>query len=334
MENEGVTEFNLNEAADEIIANGEPSPDSAEGTPSEGQSEGNPEQTEGDKALSPEEILNQVAKEQNDPNAHKDVLEKINAMGLAHNGLPIKIDDPKLLGEIIQKGFDYTKKTMAHADEVKAKTEEFTKMETQLKEREGQIATREQEIQNTVFESQIMEDMLLEMQSGDPELFAHIAKLFSEKKNVYERQKPIQQKYEGELKQLKDEIQGIKGQKQTEELGKIKQGWDKELSDLQSKTAASLTKLGVKPNWDKVKEAWTADASNTLSVEQALYAVHGADIAKAHQSHTKLLQTKNKANLTLLNRTAVGGGQRGGSPEIKAAAGDYESILKQASANF
>lgn len=335
MENENAGEFNIHEAAEEIIAQGDSTTASTDDSSlSEGQSNQDSQKTGEEKELSPEEILNQVAQEQADPEALKDLLEKINAMGAVHAGMPIKVDTPEKLKQLLEMGAGFYAKTEAHANDVKAKTEEFTKMETQLKEREGQLAQKEQEIQQAVFENNIMEEMLLEWQNSDPELFKYLSQAYQQKVMAHERNRPLQQKYEGELKQLKTEIQNIKGQKQNEELNSVKQVWEKELSEVQSRHAASLGKLGVKANWDKVKEAWAADASGNMTVEQAFNAVHGEDIRKAFASYNNLLKTKNKSNQALLGRTGVGAGQKGGEEKIKAGVGDYESILRQASANF
>lgn len=70
-------------------------------------------------------------------------------------------------------------------------------------------------------------------------------------------------------------------------------------------------KLGVKVDWDKVKEIWSSDASGKMSVEQALNAVHGADFNKAYTSHHKLLATKNKTTNSMLKKTGVGGAASG-----------------------
>jgi hypothetical protein len=334
MENESTGEFNLHEAANEIIAEGESSTESTSETPVEGQAAqvDSQEKTTEQAQTSPEEILKKIAEEKEDPAQFADLLKGVNSLGMVRNGLPIGIDTPEQLKELIQKGFDYTQKTMEHAEIVKAKTEEFQQKEAHYKEVESQLAQKEQQMSDVLFSNQILGSIVQKLQSKDPELFAHLDQLYREEEGAYAAQKPLEAKFQGEISKLSSEIQNLKGQKQTEELGKIKSGWEKELSDVQSKSAAPLAKLGVKVNWDKVKEAWTADSTNTMTVEQAMYAVHGADISKANESHKKLLETKAKTQAAMLGRTGVGsGGQKGQAETIKAPVGDYESIIRQAS---
>lgn len=335
MENESTGEFNIHEAANEILAQGEPRAESTSEAPVEGQPEnGSQEKPTESKEASPEEILKQVAEQKESPEQFAEILKGINQLGMIRNGLPINIESMDQAKELIQKGFDYTQKTMEHAEFVKAKEAEFQQKEAQYKEVESKLAQKEQHMESALFQNQILGTILGRMQSEDPELFAHLDSLYQKEEGVYQAQRPLQAKFEGELKQLKDQIQSIHGQKHSEELGKIKQGWEKELSEVQTKSAAPLAKLGVKVDWNKVKEAWTADASNTMTVEQALYAVHGKDIVSANESHKKLLETKAKTQSAMLNRTGVGAGQRGKEETIKAPVGDYESILRAASSTM
>ena len=143
--------------------------------------------------------------------------------------------------------------------------------------------------------------------------------------------KPLEAKFEGKIKQLEEKLQSFQGEKKNEELKGIKQGWEKELSEVQTKTAASLARLGVKPDWEKVKSTWMADSTNSMSVEQALYAAYGKDIVAANESYAKLLATKSKTQSQMLNRTGVGAGTKGQGETIKVEPGNYESILRQAS---
>src|ERR1019366_7952643 len=109
----------------------------------------------------------------------------------------------------------------------------------------------------------------------------------------------------GQFKELNDRFAALEKGNQQAELGSIKQTWEKGLTETQSQYAASLGKLGVNPNWDKVKEIWGADSTNKMSVEDALYAVHGKDIAAANKSYQNLLVTKNKAASKIIGRSKV-----------------------------
>lgn len=328
MTEESTGEFNLAEAAEEIIAEGESqSNDTGSNSDDSGQAEAPGEKSVEEKT-SPEDILNQLGKEQANPSLDKDFIDSINKIGAIHNGVPVTIESKEQLVELIQKGFDYTKKTMAHADEVKAKLEEFSKQEASWKEKEASLKEYEQKLSNTVTENNIMESIVEKLKIDDPDLFAHIAQLYQAEQTLFERNKPIQAKYDGALNELRGEIQSLRGQKQTEELSKIKSGWESELKEVQTATAAQLALIGVKPNWDKVKDLWSSDASGKMTVKAAMLAAHGEDILKGNESYKKLLETKNKTQSKFIHRTGVGESSKQ-SGEIKATS--YEDFVRQAS---
>jgi len=282
----------------------------------------------------PKSILEKLGKEEAAPEVNNALIEQINALNAIHNGMPIKVDSPEQLRELLQKGFDYTKKTMSHSEEVKAKTEEFTARENKFKEVETQLAQKEQEIQATVYENKIMENMLLGWKNSDPELFNYLSQAYQQEVNKFETQKPLIAQYENQFKQLNDRFAQFEQGKQQEELGQIRKSWETEMNDVQTRMAAPLAKIGVKPDWDKVKQAWSADSTNKMSVEDALYAAHGKDIAKANESYQKLLATKNKTQTRMLARSGVGSSAHGSKETIKVAPGNYEELLRQVSSQF
>jgi len=324
---ESTGEFNLMEAAAELTSEGAQA-ESTQETFSEGQAETTPNESE-NAEMSAKDILEQVGKEE-PQEASPELLAQINALGAIHNGMPISVNSPDQLKELLQKGFDYTKKTMAHAEEVRVKQEEFSKLENQFKEKETALAQKEQQLEQTVYTNQILGSIVAKIQAEDPELFEHLDRLYRNEEDSYNKQMPFKKQFEGEVNNLRQEIQGLKGQKQQEELSSIKQSWEKDLSEVQSKQAAALVKLGVKPDWEKVKQAWTADVTNKMTVEEALYAVHGKEIMKANESYQKMLATKAKTQGKLLGRSGVGAGQSSAKETIKVAPGNYEEILRQA----
>lgn len=323
-------EFNLMEAANELTADSGTSEAPAQETQEVGQSATNPGTTEGESSLSPQEILKQVGEEK-PSEINQELLAQINAIGAIHNGLPITVNSPEQLKEILQKGFDYTKKTMSHAEEVKAKTEEFTKLENTFKEKETALAQKEQAIQNISNENKIMESLLTSWKQNDPELFEYIQKAYHSEVSNLEKSQPLIAKYESRFAEYDNRFKELAKGNQQAELGSIKQSWEKELNDVQTQQAASLAKLGVSPDWDKVKAAWSADSTNKMSVEDALYAVHGKDISKANESYQKLLATRNKTQAKIIGKSGIGSGQKQGETIKASTVGNYESILRQAS---
>jgi len=319
--------FDLMEAANELTAEDSGTDDvSTEVSNVDGQAETNP--SENTEEADPRDILNKVGQEAVNNEAVAQAIEQINQMGAIHNGLPIKINSPDQLKEIIQKGFDYTKKTMAHAEEVRLKTEEFAQKEVKFKETEQALAQKEQEISDVVNDNNIITSMLTKWQTQDPELFAFIQSAYNQELQQFKMQQPVIAKYEGQIKELREQFNNFGKSKQTEELASIKNGWESELGQVQATVAASLSKLGVKADWEKVKGVWSADATGKMSVEDAFYAAYGKEIAKANQSYQKLLATKSKANASALKRSGVSSSSRGEKQDMVFKAGDYESMLR------
>lgn len=337
MENETTGgEFNIHEAAKEIIAQeSEPTTASTDESSSAGQSEQESNQNAEGQQLSPEEILKQVSEQKEAPAQFAELLKSVNGFGMTRNGQPVSVESADQLKDLIQKGFDYTYKTQEHTELAKAKEAEFQQKDARYKELDAQYAQKEQEHAQVFQNNNLLVSLLGKIQSQDPELFQHLDKLWIEEERQFSMNKPLEAKFQGEISKLNTEIQSLKGQTKEKELGSIKQGWEQELKDVQGKYAASLGKLGVKPDWKKVEEAWKADSSNTLSVEQAFYAVHGKDIQAANESYKKLLSTKNKTQAHLLGRSGMGASQGKKEPEIKAAVvGDYGSLLREAAAQL
>jgi len=320
--------FSLRAESDKLTASSETNDSATQGNSTEGQRENDPNKTGEQKELSPEEMMNSLLGEKaENGQINNELISQLNALGFVHNGQPFELKNAEEIRELVQKGRDYTQKTMAHAEEVKAKTEHFAQLEKQFVEKEQHIETQ-------VYENKIVEDILLDAKENDPELFNLIASLYNRKVSEFQRQQPMMKKYDQTINQLKTEIEGIKGQRQGDELGKIKQGFQAEMSDVQTKLAPQFSKLGVGVDWAKVQDAWKADASGSLTVEQAVYAIHGKEIANAYNSYKKLLETKNKVQSSTLNRNSARG--VGSSEETIRAKkpGDIMSILKQASASM
>jgi len=96
--------FDLMEAANELTAEDSGTDDvSTEVSDVDGQAETNP--LENTEEADPRDILNKVGQETVNNEAVAQAIEQINQMGAIHNGLPIKIDSPDQLKEIIQKAF-------------------------------------------------------------------------------------------------------------------------------------------------------------------------------------------------------------------------------------
>lgn len=317
-------EFNILEAAEELTA--ESGADESTDLTNEtgGQPEGANENQNQEVGL--EEIIKDLGKEE--PKQADELTQKLNELGLVHDGKPISLESMDQVKELIQKGYDYTKKTMALSEESKLKQEEFAQAEAKFKEREEQLTAQFNQHSETLRDSEIFVGLINKWKTEDPELFNFLAAAYSQELSRYQQEQAHLAKHEGKFKELNEKIESLVKSKEQDQLGDIKKGWEKELGEVQAKTGATLSKLGVKADWDKVKAAWTADATNSLTVEQALYAVHGPEIQKAYDSHKKLLATKNKVQTNLINRSGIGNGVTSEEPMKKVAVGDYDSILR------
>ena len=317
-------EFNLMEAASELTTeeNGGTEVALHEETVDQGQSQiANPENDQAADETDPGKILEQIGLEKPAEEGNPDALvEQLNALGLVHNGVPLKVESLDQVKELIQKGQDYTKKTMAHAEEVKAKDLAYTERETQLQ-------AREVELNDVVQDNKILENLLIKWQQDDPALFAEIQAGYQSEIRNLEMNKPAIAKYENQFNELKNEIKSLKDSKTNEQHEQIRNGWDTELSQTQVKSAAQLKTLGVNVDWDKVKETWAADTTNKLTVEQAMFAKYGPEIQKANLSYQNLLKTKKTTNQKVHGRA---GANAASSEERQAPTkmGDYGAILK------
>jgi hypothetical protein len=336
LTNENETEvsepvFNLRDAADELISD-ETNQASPENSAKSGQSQSeNPDNnlSDVDKAKA---LLNEQATPVEgvvDPK----ILEEINRIGAIHSGNPIKIESIDQLKELVQKGFDYTKKTMAHSEEVKAKQEEFAKTEAAFTERSKGLEEKEVELHGVSFQNQVINSMVDKWQTSDPELFAYIQQEYQREIGDYEKNQPIIAQYENKFKELENRFAQLETGKQKEEMGSIKQSWEAGIAELQTARGPKMKELGVVPNWDKVKDVWSADASGKMTHEEAFLAVHAADILKANDALIKKLQAQAKVQSSAANRNGIAHRQSGNATTAiqNGRIGDF---LRQEAANY
>lgn len=310
QETSTTQEFNLMDAADEIISD-EPAEaatstnDSSEGDNPEKEPQ---ETTEETKALTPEEILNKVEEEKVDPKANVELLNLVNSLGAIHNGQPVKIENVDQLKELVQKGYDYTKKTMELSEQDKVFKETQTKFEAEYKQKQTELQEYEHSLAEVINETQIAGAVLAEMKATDPDLFADFAQRYQAEMNRRQQAASYVKPFEGKIQELSGEIQSLKQQKIEQEKAGVRANWESELKTAQTNYAPKLAKLGIAVDWDKVKSTWAADASGKLTVVNAVGALYGDAIQSAYESQQKMLETKNKTANTMLKRTGVGSG--------------------------
>ncbi len=324
-------DFNLSEMA-ETIGN-ESDAGSLSSESDAGQSETNPS-GESAKELSLDEITKGLEGKEVEAPKTGDLLSLVNALGMKRGEEAIALKDEKEVAELIQKGFDYTKKTQEHADGVRQKEEAYAQKEKEFSER---FAQKEQEFSTIKQEQTILETAIRKLQSSQSEddkyLLAEIGRIYNETHGEFERNKPYTQEMDNKFKSLSDEIAALKGKKVEEEHANIRTGLEQDLSSFQSKIAPTLQTLKIAPSWEKVKEMWAADATGKMSAENAFMAVHGKEMISAYSSHQKVLEAKAKAQEKLLGRGA-GSGMRGVKPDIQTKTDSLGDFLQEAASHM
>jgi hypothetical protein len=248
--------------------------------------------TDGDDKPSLEDQLSNMEDgEAQEPEA---ILGHLNDLGITRNGLPVSFEDLDQAKEMLSKGFDYTQKTQELADERKAFEAEYAERETALDTQIQELEEYKTELDTKVTENDVMGEVLAELHETDPDIFNEIAQAFKQRMGAREYQvnNPAIKSANDRISQLEQALQGKSEKETQEENDSIVKEWDDGLTEIQSTYGKKVKTLGVRPNWEKVKEHWQNDSNGTTSVKEAFFAVHGDQLTKALEAQTKLAQTK------------------------------------------
>lgn len=211
--------------------------------------------------------------------------------------------------ELAQKGFDYTQKTQAVAQEKKEFEALKQKYDSDLEKAVADIESKHQALGEKSKIIDVWDHALEDIEAKNPELYQEIAKHFSEAQRSLEN--PVTKRLQSQLDQQTALIRQLQ-----ENLGKgtnaakeeyIRKTFQDEMTKTQDRYATKFSSLGLKPDWDKVKQNWIAGNDSGLTVEQALMAVHGQDIVKLYESKSKLSSTKTRSDLIAKKPNTVGG---------------------------
>lgn len=258
-----------------------------------------------------------------------ELLKMINGLGAIHKGLPVEVKSVEEIKEAIQMRHDYTQKTMALAEESRVEREAIAKEREAFKQEHEAFAQERESHKEQLTNYEIFGNVIDSIKDSDPELYAHLEALCSKEVQSFQRQQAYVARESQKFNELHKKLDGVLAEKSQQKAQEIRQGWEKELTEVQAKFAPELTKYGVVPDWKKVQEAWLADANGKMTVVQALDAVHGAAIRAALKSQLQLQETKNKAAQATLSRNSASGSVRkGGDVKGKVETGDYYSMLK------
>ena len=253
-----------------------------------------------EKELSLEDQLNSFTSEDGEKKeGGSSLLDELNQLGLIRQGLPIEFDEIDKVKEYLSKGFDYTAKTQELAEQRKEFEAKQSGFQEEYQAKLNEVEEYRISQQEKLTENEIMAQVLQELQTSEPDLFQMVAGAYNQRMNLVQMQNnsPMVKGFNDKISNLEKQLQANQKTEISKENEGILQKWDTELSDVQSAYATKLRKLGVKPNWEKVKSVWSNDATNKTSVKDAFFAIHGEQITKALDAQSKLNATKAKSAL-------------------------------------
>lgn len=282
----------------EEIQNGTDTPTDSEtafenNTPAETQ-EGTATSENDNGAPSLEDRLNSFESETPSAGEGSELLSQVNDLGFIRNEMPFEIESVDQLKELVQLGFNAQKTTQEVANERKQFEQEFSERENEFTERMGQLQAKEQEFQEKLYEHQIFQQLLAQVQQYDPDFFNQLDSMYNSQMGAFRTSmnNPLMNQMKQQVSQLESQLKGFAGQQKEQQVDTIKQQWTQGLEQTQKEFGSKLRQLGVKADWNKVKAYWQNDSSNSMSVKDALLAVHGDAIMRALESQTKNQATK------------------------------------------
>lgn len=258
--------------------------------------------------LSSFDSAEKTAEESETPN----ILNELNDLGIIRHGLPVEFDDVDKVKEYLSKGYDYTQKTQELAEQRKEFDSFKAEQEQVFEQKMQEIESFKQQNMQSLNENEIMGQILTELQTNDPDTFDIIASAYQQRMNLMQMQQnnPVIKGFENKINQLESQLNSKSVESQQAQNQEIVKQWEDGLSEVQKTFGAKLRRLGVKPNWEKVKSSWSSDSTGNISVKDAFFAIHGDQITKALEAQSKLQATKVKSqqrlgpNNNLSNQTA------------------------------
>lgn len=222
------------------------------------------------------------------------LLDQLNALGILRNGMPVEFDDIEKAKEMLSKGFDYTQKTQELSQQRKEQEDAFAQEREAFSQEREEFESYREQLNDQILENQVMGQILMELKNNDPDIFNEIKSSYDQRMSVFNMQNnhPAFKQYGQQISELKKQLAETSKTKQHQEAQETVKGWETGLSEVQSEFGLKLRKMGVKPNWEKVKQVWLGDSSNSTTVRQALLSVHGDQMMKAMEAYTKLNKTK------------------------------------------
>lgn len=211
-----------------------------------------------------------------------------------------ELDDDEESGTVLQDGegdddqesremmhADYTKKTMALAEDRKAFEAETQQANSDLNAVITDLETKYQGMDEQLKTKETWDFAIDNMKVEDPELYQEVQDYY---KSVHKfASNPIVDRQTKRLEAIESRLES---KEQSREDDTIRAQYNQEKTNLQSKYASQFKKLNFTPSWDKVQQEYINGAA---TVEKALHAAHGAEIFKLSESRGKVDLTKRNA---------------------------------------
>ena len=228
-----------------------------------------------------------------------DLLAKINELNLLRNGMPFEYNDMEKVKEDLMKGFDYTAKTQELAEQRKQSDTEFTTRQESFESERTEFDGHREQFNQALIDNEIMEAALSEMKLNDPDLFQEVSNAFQSHQGRYQQNlnNPEVLALKKQMGEMQASLKQNADTKVAGEDAETNAKWDSGLKETQTAYGAKLRGLGIRPDWNKVQQAWISGDSADTSVKQALLSVHGEQITNALEAKAKALEVKSKSAL-------------------------------------
>ena len=202
-------------------------------------------------------------------------------------GKTIKID-AELKKELFEKGLDYTRKTQQLAKQVRGFKDYEKEVNAGLEKATAHLEKQYSQLGQKVDQLEQWNHTVDAIKEENPELYEDLMEHFRHTNKTMRNPR-----LEKTIQSLQLEIQSLKKGKEQESISSIREGFKKEMGQFQKDISPKLSQLGMKADWDKVKDAWV---DSDGSVEDAFYSVYGKKLTLLYNSKLKTGKTIAQAN--------------------------------------
>lgn len=237
-----------------------------------------------DQSESEEDQPETESAEEEEPEEGSESDEELYEVKVAGETQKVTLDE---LREGYQREADYRRKTQELSDERKAYESESEQAYTDLETRFNQLQESEQTHVKTLQLAQQRDSFLAQLENSDPGLFQDIQNRFQQFTQQYNN--PVIQDAQTKIQSLEERIETM-GQEREDE--QIRKEFETDLSATKDKYRGAIEKLGLKVDWDKVKQNYIDGAK---TVGSAFLQEYGDQLMTRYESRQKVENTKRRA---------------------------------------